>query len=192
MHILINPDSSSNSYMDKLQTISHLKEDLYRCFECLWSLIFIECNHAERILQYARTPIVLRTHALFKRVWQYKEYKEYNLRKNAGIQNENSWNNHRPIFFVRQSLLCEGQAHDKNSMQTWITILRIAHEGRSVRQISRNDVSLNNNKNKPIRGWTWPFTFSSFFNKKLTTWQFSVNSWIRKLRGNWKFPQRKR
>lgn len=99
-----------------------------------------------------------------QRTWQNKEYKDYNLRKNAGIQNENSWNNCRPIFFVRQSLLCEGQAYDKKLMQTYWWYYELLTKGEGCARFQRMmESKLNKNKNKPIRGWTWLIYFHFIF-----------------------------
>lgn len=167
MCTLKDQDRSSYSCMDKVKTISDLKE-----------LTFIPMFRMPLIVDIHRTQPSGKDFTVCKnaycsknsrslqRTWQYKDYKDYNLRKNAGIQNENSWNNRRPVFFVCQSLLCEGQAYDKKLMQTyWWYNYELLTKARRVRQISKEwwKVSLNKNKNKPIRGWTWFIYFHFIF-----------------------------
>lgn len=130
--ILKDPDSSSHSYMDKIEIISDLKEDFIPMMFRMPLIFDIHRTQpGGKDFTVCKDPYCAHNSRSLQRTRQYKEHKDYHLRKNAGIQNENSWNKGRPIFLVRLSLLCEGQAYDKKPMQTcsWYCQLLMKAEG---------------------------------------------------------------
>jgi len=154
---LKDPQSSSHSYMDKTEIISDLKED-FMAIMFRMPLIFdiYRTQPSGKDFTVCSNPYCDHNSRSLQTTWQYKEYKDYNLRKNSGIQSENSWNNQRSFSFVRQSLLCEGQVCDKKPMQTYLWYVNCSRRPMGAPNFKEwCKVSLNNNKNKPIRGWTW-------------------------------------